>query len=223
MPKKIFVTGGAGYIGCHTCLELLKQNYEIMVFDDLSSGSAEAIRRVELLTTKKLKLVIGDIRDEIKLKEELIKFRPDTIMHFAGLKAVGQSVTNPLVYYDVNVRGALNILRAMSEIGCTEIIFSSSATVYDNKIPPPYKETDQKNPLSPYGRTKLIFEMALEDWVNSSTKNHAVVLRYFNPVGAHGSGLLGEAPQSSPSNLMPYIAQVASKKKAVCQFLAMIT
>ena len=147
MPKKIFVTGGAGYIGCHTCLELLKQNYEIMVFDDLSSGSAEAIRRVELLTTKKLKLVIGDIRDEIKLKEELIKFRPDTIMHFAGLKAVGQSVTNPLVYYDVNVRGALNILRAMSEIGCTEIIFSSSATVYDNKIPPPYKETDQKNPF----------------------------------------------------------------------------
>ena len=222
MPKKIFVTGGAGYIGSHTCVELLKQDYEVMIFDDLSNGYEEAVKRIELITNKNLKFVIGDIRDEIKLQTELKKFQPDTIIHFAGLKSVGESSDDPLLYYDVNVRGSINILKTMSEIGCNKIVFSSSATVYDNQTPPPYKETDQKTPVSPYGRTKLIFEMALEDWVYSKRNRRAVVC-YFNPVGAHESGLIGEAPYGSPNNLMPFIAQVANKKSHFCPFLVMTT
>jgi UDP-glucose 4-epimerase len=213
MTSKIFITGGAGYIGSHTCVELLSQNYEVMVFDNLSNGSKEAIKRVELLTNKNLKFCFGDIRDEKHLKNMFNKYQPDKVIHFAGLKAVGESVSDPLAYYDVNVRGSINILNAMSEIGCRNIIFSSSASVYDNQLSTPYCETDRINPISPYGRTKLAFEMVLKDWANSNIEHRAIALRYFNPVGAHHSGLIGEDPKGAPNNLMPFIAQVASGKR----------
>lgn len=214
MNKKVFVTGGAGYIGSHVCLELLRENYEVMVFDDLSNSSEESVRRVELLANRKLKLVVGDIRHEAALSDAIISFKPDTVIHFAGLKAVAQSVSNPLLYYDVNVVGSMNLLKAMAKISCSELIFSSSATVYGDVSTPPFKETDPVLPTSPYGRSKLIVENILSDWVELCASNRAVVLRYFNPVGAHESGLLGENPRDTPSNLMPLIAQTAQKHRS---------
>ena len=212
MSKRIFVTGGAGYIGSHTCLELLRQNYEVLVFDNLSNGSEEAIVRVELLTNRKLNLVIGDTRNKNALNEAMSAFKPDSVIHFAGLKAVGQSVVNPLSYYDVNVHGSINLLQTMANLGCHEIVFSSSATVYGETNEPPYNELMPVAPVSPYGRTKLIFENILQDWVASFDLNRAVILRYFNPVGAHASGLIGEDPKHTPNNLMPFIVKVAQKK-----------
>lgn len=213
MAKKIFVTGGAGYIGSHTCIELLRQEHEIMVFDNLSNSSDESLRRVELLTNRKVKLVIGDIRDEVALRDAMHTFKPTSVIHFAGLKAVGDSVKNPLLYYKVNVAGSINVLRAMASIDCSEIVFSSSATVYGEKTLPPYSETQPTDPISPYGRSKLMVENILTDWVNAQITNRAVILRYFNPVGAHSSGLLGEDPTGVPNNLMPLIAQVAQRKR----------
>jgi UDP-glucose 4-epimerase len=213
MKKKIFVTGGAGYIGSHTCVELLRANFDIMVFDDLSNSSVDALRRVELITNRKLSFVLGDIRNSNRLKEAISDFKPDSVVHFAGLKAVGQSVTSPLEYYDVNVHGSINLLKAMDNVGCTEIIFSSSATVYGEINVPPYTEMMPVCPVSPYGRTKLIFENILKDWTTTCDTKRAVILRYFNPVGAHTSGLLGEDPKDTPNNLMPLIVQTAQKKR----------
>lgn len=212
ISKKIFITGGAGYIGSHTCIELLLKNYEVMVFDDLSNGSKEALRRVELLTNGQLSLVIGDIRDKNDLNDAMHAYRPDQVIHFAGLKSVSQSVNNPLLYYDVNVHGSINLLNAMVKVGCHDIVFSSSATVYGNLTDPPYSEKAPVSPISPYGRTKLVFENILMDWIKSNAAHRAVILRYFNPVGAHTSGLIGEDPQGIPDNLMPFIAKVAQKK-----------
>ena len=212
MKKKIFVTGGAGYVGSHTCVELLRSNHEVMVFDDLSNSSAEAIRRVELLSNRRLPLVIGDIRNANLLKNAISEFKPDSVMHFAGLKAVANSVKNPLDYYDVNVNGSINLLQAMVRAGCNEIVFSSSATVYGELNQPPFTETMLAEPVSPYGRTKLIFEGILRDWVNSNELYRSVILRYFNPVGAHASGLIGEDPKDTPNNLMPLIVQAVHKK-----------
>lgn len=209
MNKKIFVTGGAGYIGSHVCLELLRENYEVMIFDDLSNSSEEAVRRVELLANRKLELVVGDIRHADALSDAIISFKPDTVIHFAGLKAVGHSVSNPLLYYDVNVHGSINLLRTMAQVECNKFIFSSSATVYGNISQPPYKENDPVFPLSPYGRSKLMVENILSDWVKVCESRRAVVLRYFNPVGAHESGMLGEDPRDTPNNLMPLIAKAA--------------
>jgi len=213
MSKKVFVTGGAGYIGSHTCVELLKSNHSIMVYDNLSNGSLEALKRVETLTNKKLKFVEGDICNFDFLEQSICEFQPDIVLHFAGLKAVGESVTDPLRYYEVNLKGSLNILGAMSLTKCNKLVFSSSATVYGDKNVPPYKETGQLQPVSPYGRTKLIFEQILQDWVKSDKKHRAIALRYFNPVGAHESGMIGENPQDKPDNLMPFLAQVACKKR----------
>ena len=212
MKKKIFVTGGAGYIGSHTCVELLRANHEVMVFDDLSNSCEDALRRVELITNRKLSFFKGDITNRNQLSDAISGFQPDSVMHFAGLKAVAESVTQPLRYYDVNVHGSINLLQAMDNVGCKEIIFSSSATVYGEINTPPYNETMPVAPSSPYGRTKLIFEDILKDWTTCDTKR-AVVLRYFNPVGAHTSGLLGEDPQGIPNNLMPLIVQTAQRKR----------
>lgn len=212
MKKKIFVTGGAGYIGTHTCVDLLRSNHDVIIFDDLSNSSVEAVHRVELLTNRKLPLVIGDIRNLNSLRNAMLEFKPDCIIHFAGLKAVAHSVIDPLSYYDVNVHGSINLLRAMADAGCHEIVFSSSATVYGELNQPPFTESMPVNPVSPYGRTKLLFENVLRDWVNSNILNRSVILRYFNPVGAHVSGLIGEDPKDFPNNLMPLIVQAARNK-----------
>jgi len=212
MKKKIFVTGGAGYIGSHACVELLKENHEVMVFDDLSNSCEDSLRRVELITNRKLSFVMGDIKNRSQLSDAFSGFKPDSVMHFAGLKSVADSVTHPLRYYDVNVHGSINLLREMDKVDCKEIIFSSSATVYGENNTPPYIETMPVAPVSPYGRTKLIFENILKDWTTCATKR-AVILRYFNPVGAHTSGLLGEDPKGTPNNLMPLIVQTAQHKR----------
>jgi len=212
MKKKIFVTGGAGYIGSLSCVELLRANHEVMVFDNLSNSCEAALRRVELISNRKFSFFKGDIKNRSQLSDAISSFKPDSVMHFAGLKAVAESVTQPLRYYNVNVRGSINLLQAMDKVDCKEIIFSSSATVYGEINTPPYDETMPVDPVSPYGRTKLIFENILKDWTTCDTKR-AVILRYFNPVGAHTSGLLGEDPQDTPNNLMPLIVQTAQGKR----------
>lgn len=213
MKKKIFVTGGAGYIGSHACVELLRANHEVMVFDDLSNSCEDALRRVELITNRKLSFELGDIKNACQLSDAISGFKPDSVMHFAGLKAVAESVSQPLKYYDVNVHGSINLLKAMDKVDCKEIIFSSSATVYGEINIPPYTEMMPVAPVSPYGRTKLIFENILKDWTATCGTKRAVILRYFNPVGAHTSGLLGEDPKDTPNNLMPLILQTAQKKR----------
>ena len=213
MKRKIFVTGGSGYIGSHTCVELLRANHEVMVFDDLSNSSEDALRRVELITNRKLSFFKGDIKNRSQLCDAIYSFKPDSVIHFAGLKAVAESVTHPLKYYDVNVNGSINLLRAMDKVDCKEIIFSSSATVYGEINIPPYTELMPVAPISPYGRTKLIFENILNDWTGTCDKKRAVILRYFNPVAAHTSGMLGEDPRDTPNNLMPLILQTAQKKR----------
>ena len=213
MKKKIFVTGGAGYIGSHACVELLRENHEVMVFDDLSNSCEDALRRVELITNRNLSLFQGDIKNRSQLSDAISSFKPDSVMHFAGLKAVAESVTQPLKYYDVNVRGSINLLQAMDDVDCKEIIFSSSATVYGENNTPPYTEMMPVSPVSPYGRTKLICENILQDWTSTCGTKRAIILRYFNPVGAHTSGLLGEDPKDTPNNLMPLIVQAVQKER----------
>jgi UDP-glucose 4-epimerase len=213
MSKRIFITGGAGYIGSHTCVDLLQKDNEVLVFDDLSNSSREALDRVAQLTNKRVSFVIGDLKNKVALNKAISSFKPDGVIHFAGLKAVVESVSDPLRYYDVNVLGTINLLQAMSNIDCNEIIFSSSATVYGEMNQPPFNEAMPVSPVSPYGRTKLMVEDILRDWVISGRDNRAVVLRYFNPVGAHASGLLGEDPKDIPNNLMPLVVQTAQKKR----------
>lgn len=213
MKKKILVTGGAGYIGSHVCVELLRENHEVMVFDDLSNSCENALKRVELISNCKLGFEVGDIRNADRLTSVISSFKPDSVMHFAGLKAVAESVSQPLRYYDVNVQGSINLLKAMDKVDCKEIIFSSSATVYGEINIPPYTEMMPVAPVSPYGRTKLMFENILNDWTATCDTKRAVILRYFNPVGAHTSGLLGEDPKDLPNNLMPLIVQTAQKQR----------
>lgn len=207
----IFVTGGAGYIGSHTCVELLSMGYEVVVYDNFSNSSHEAIARVERLTEKKITLIEGDIRDEATLTHALSGC--DAVIHFAGLKAVGESVEQPLEYYDNNFQGTLCLLRAMRANGIKKLVFSSSATVYGD---PHYLPLDESHPLSatnPYGKTKLFIEEILRDLYHADPTWHILLLRYFNPVGAHESGLIGEDPQGFPNNLLPFVAQVAAKQR----------
>ena len=210
---RVLVTGGAGYIGSHTLVELLGQAHEVCVLDNYDNSSPLVLDRVRKLTNGAVMAVEGDVRDDVILSDVMSDFRPDAVIHFAGLKAVGDSMTNPLGYYDVNVNGTLRLLRAMDAAGCTRIIFSSSATVYGEPIYLPYDEAHPLNPTSVYGRTKLISEQILTDWANAGGGS-AVILRYFNPVGAHASAIMGEDPSDVPNNLMPYIAQVAIGKRA---------
>jgi len=206
---RVLVTGGAGYIGSHTCVELLNAGHEVFVIDNLSNGHEVALERVQGITNCDLQFMNADIRNLSKLDEIFKSFEPEAVIHFAGLKAVGESVADPLFYYDVNVGGSISLLSAMSKANCNIIIFSSSATVYGKPQYLPYDENHPTNPVNPYGCTKLMIENIISDWTNVDSKKRGVILRYFNPVGAHKSGQIGEEPIGIPNNLMPYISQVA--------------
>ncbi len=206
---RVLVTGGAGYIGSHTSVELLAAGHEVFVADSLCNGHFEALERVRGLSNRSLGFAKADVRDGKALNLVFDEFKPDAVIHFAGLKAVGESVAEPLRYYDVNVRGSVSLLEAMDRAGCTNIVFSSSATVYGEPEYLPYDETHPTRPVNPYGRTKLMVEEILCDWATADMARRATALRYFNPVGAHASGQIGEDPHGVPNNLMPFIAQVA--------------
>jgi len=210
---RVLVTGGAGYIGSHTCVELLDAGHEVFVIDNLCNGHEIALDRVRGITNRDLQFMNADIRDTDALLKAFNTFKPEAVIHFAGLKAVGQSVADPLLYYDVNVGGSISLLTAMSKAGCDKIVFSSSATVYGKPHYLPYDEEHPTNPVNPYGCTKLMIENIIHDWTKVDSKRNGTVLRYFNPVGAHESGQIGEEPIGVPNNLMPYIAQVADGRR----------
>ena len=210
---RVLVTGGAGYIGSHTCVELLEAGHEVCVIDNLCNGHEVALERVRGITNCELQFVNADICDSNALDKIFNIFNPDSVIHFAGLKAVGESVADPIKYYDVNVGGSISLLSAMSKAGCDNIVFSSSATVYGKPEYLPYNEEHPTNPVNPYGRTKLIIENIINDWITTDSKRRGTILRYFNPVGAHESGQIGEEPIGTPNNLMPYIAQVADGRR----------
>ncbi|MDC0095077.1 UDP-glucose 4-epimerase GalE [Amylibacter sp.] len=210
---KVLVTGGAGYIGSHTCVELLNAGHEIFVIDNFYNGHEIALERVRGITNCELQFINADIRDANALDEIFNIFKPEAVIHFAGLKAVGESVTDPVKYYDVNVGGSVSLLMAMSKAGCNNIVFSSSATVYGEPQYLPYDEEHTTNPVNPYGRTKLIIENIINDWTKVGAIRSGTILRYFNPVGAHESGQIGEEPIGIPNNLMPFIAQVANGRR----------
>lgn len=209
---RVLVTGGAGYIGSHTLVELLGQGHEAMVLDDYSNSDPVVLDRVRKLTNGHVEAVTGDVRDDAVLDQVMESFRPEAVIHFAGLKAVGESMQKPLYYYDVNVNGTIRLARAMEKVGCKRVIFSSSATVYGEPQYLPYDEAHPLNPTSVYGRSKMIAEHILSDWAEQ-TGATSVLLRYFNPVGAHASATMGEHPEGVPNNLMPFIAQVAVGKR----------
>lgn len=211
--KTILVTGGAGYIGSHTSLQLLEESYNVIVLDNLSNSSPEALRRVENLTGKSVTLVQGDIRDTALLNDIFGQNSIDAVIHFAGLKAVGESVEKPIEYYENNVYGTLCLCKAMRKHGVKNLVFSSSATVYGDPVKLPLREDmETGKPTNPYGMSKLMVEHVLNDLYHSDDSWNIVILRYFNPVGAHPSGQIGEDPAGIPNNLMPYVAQVASGK-----------
>ena len=209
----ILITGGAGYIATHTLVELKKANFDFVVYDNLSNSSKEALKRVKKIIGKKVKFIKGDIRDKKALRKVFKTYSIDSVIHFAGLKAVGESVAKPLKYYDNNVVGTIKLLEVMREFDCKKIVFSSSATVYGNPKSCPIDESfDVGATTNPYGTSKYMIERILEDLYISDNSFKAVILRYFNPVGAHESGLIGEDPNGIPNNLMPYISQVAVGK-----------
>lgn len=208
---KIFLTGGSGYIGSHTCVELLNSGYEVVIYDNLSNSSMRVLDRIEQITGKRPFFIDGDIRDEKLMTKSMMDC--SAVIHFAGLKAVGESSQIPIEYYDNNVNGTLCLLRAMKKNSIFNLVFSSSATVYGD---PTYLPIDESHPLSatnPYGKTKLFIEEILRDVYISDNSWHIVLLRYFNPIGAHRSGLIGESPNGIPNNLLPYLSQVAVGKR----------
>jgi UDP-glucose 4-epimerase len=205
----IFVTGGAGYIGSHTCVELLQAGLAVTVFDNFCNSRPESLARVRRITGKSLRLIQGDCRDRAAVTAALRESGATAVIHFAGLKAVGESVQQPLAYFDNNVLGSLRLLEAMGECGVKKIVFSSSATVYGDPLRLPLTEDHPLSATNPYGRTKLMVEDMLRDLRRSDDSWKIGILRYFNPVGAHASGLIGEDPQGTPNNLLPFIAQVA--------------
>ena len=213
----ILVTGGAGYIGSHTCVELLAAGEEVVVFDNLSNSHPEALRRVEQITGRTLAVVEGDIRDQAALEAALRRYGCRSVIHFAGLKAVGESAEKPLAYYDNNVIGTHRLLSAMQNCGVDTLVFSSSATVYGEPQQLPLTEDHPLSATNPYGRTKLFIEEMLRDFHAANPSWRIGILRYFNPVGAHDSGLIGEDPQGIPNNLMPFVAQVAVGRREQLQ------
>ncbi|EXE14231.1 UDP-glucose 4-epimerase GalE [Acinetobacter sp. 983759] len=207
---KVLVTGGAGYIGSHTCVELLQAGHEVIVLDNLSNSSEEALHRVQQLTQKSLVFIQGDIRDHQVLDQIFDEYKIDAVIHFAGLKAVGESQQVPLVYFDNNIAGSIALVQAMQKAQVYRLVFSSSATVYDEaNISPLKEEMPTGMPSNNYGYTKLMVEQILEKLSIADERWSIALLRYFNPVGAHQSGQIGEDPQGIPNNLMPYITQVA--------------
>ena len=212
MSKKILVTGGAGYIGSHTCIALHETGYDIVVYDNLSNSSREAIKRVSMLMGQPIEFIEGDIRDTESLKKVFAAHHFFGVIHFAGLKAVGESVAKPLMYYDNNVSGTITLLEVMAEYDVKNLVFSSSATVYGDPETLPINEASPRSCTNPYGQSKLTVEHILEDLAKSDDNWSLIALRYFNPVGAHPSGQIGEDPNDIPNNLMPYISQVAVGK-----------
>ncbi len=211
---KILVTGGAGYIGSHTCILLLEAGYEIVVFDNFCNASRESINRVEQIVKQKIEVFEGDIRNRKDLHRVFHAHQIEAVIHFAGLKAVGESVALPLKYYDNNVNGTSVLCEVMAEHDCRSIVFSSSATVYGDPHSVPIKENFPLSATNPYGRSKLFVEEILRDLYVSDNRWKVVLLRYFNPVGAHGSGTIGEDPNGIPNNLMPFITQTAVGKRS---------
>lgn len=211
---RVLLTGGAGYIGSHTLLEVLKTRFDAAVLDNFSNASPEALSRVKQLANADFDVFTGDIRDGAVMERAFAEFRPDAVIHFAGLKAVGESMEQPLEYYEQNLSGTVQLLRVMRKFDCRNIVFSSSATVYGDPQYLPYDEDHPTNPANTYGRTKLFAEHIIRDWAQAWPEASAVLLRYFNPVGADASGHIGEDPDGIPNNLMPYISQVAIGKLA---------
>ena len=212
--KNILVTGGAGYIGSHTCVELAKAGYGVIVVDNLVNSKYEAVRRLEKIIGKPVKFYENDILDAAALDKIFTENQIDAVINFAGLKAVGESVEKPLEYYHNNIMGMLVLLEVMRAHGCKNIVFSSSATVYGNPHAVPIKEDFPLSATNPYGRTKLFIEDILRDLYKADKSFNIAILRYFNPVGAHESGLIGEDPNGIPNNLCPYITKVAVGKLA---------
>lgn len=209
MRKKILVTGASGYIGSHTCVELLQNDFDVVAFDNLSNSSPEALRRVERIAGRSLQFHEGDVRNRGAVERILREHRIDAVIHFAGLKAVGESVSKPLLYFENNVSGTVSLLDALSQANIKRFVFSSSATVYGDPESVPITESARVSTTNPYGRSKLMVEQILGDLAQSDRGWRIGVLRYFNPVGAHPSGLIGEDPRGIPNNLMPFVAQVA--------------
>ena len=213
----VLVTGGAGYIGSHTCVELLNQGYQVVVYDNLSNSSKVAIDRIKKLTLQSfenLHFIEGDILDKTKLEEVFSAFPIDAIIHFAGLKAVGESVEKPLEYYWNNVAGTLQLCSVARAHHCKNFIFSSSATVYGEGQEVPFSEnTPTATPTNPYGQSKYMLEQILSDFYRGDNEWNLVLLRYFNPIGAHESGFIGEDPKGIPNNLVPFVAQVATGRR----------
>ena len=209
----ILVTGGAGYIGSHTCVELLDAGYDVVVLDNLSNSSEKSLDRVKALTGKEVKFYKGDILDRDILNKIFKEEKIDSCIHFAGLKAVGESVAKPWEYYNNNIAGTLTLVDVMRQNGCKSIIFSSSATVYGDPAQIPITEECPKGQCTnPYGWTKSMLEQILMDIYKADNEWNVILLRYFNPIGAHKSGTMGENPNGIPNNLMPYITQVAVGK-----------
>ncbi|CAD5376988.1 UDP-galactose-4-epimerase [Pseudomonas sp. OF001] len=213
MFKKILVTGGAGYIGSHTSLALLEAGFDVVVLDNLCNSSVESLHRIEGICGRAPLFIQGDIRDRTLLDEIFANYKIDAVLHFAGLKAVGESVREPLAYYENNVAGSVTLCQAMAHAGVFHLVFSSSATVYGEPRQMPIREDFPTGiPTNPYGRSKLMVEEVLRDLAKSDSRWSIALLRYFNPVGAHHSGVIGEDPNGIPNNLLPYITQVAIGK-----------
>ena len=209
---KILVTGGTGYIGSHTCVELLNQGYEVVVFDNLCNSKIEVVDKIAEITGKQIQFYKADMLDVDSMRPVFEENQIDAVIHFAGLKAVPESVAKPLLYYKNNITGTLNLCELMSEYGCKRIIFSSSATVYGSPATVPITEDFPLSTTNPYGSTKLMLEGILSDLFVSDEEWSVALLRYFNPIGAHESGLIGDNPNGIPNNLMPYVMQVAVGK-----------
>jgi UDP-glucose 4-epimerase len=210
---KILVTGGAGYIGSHTCVELLNSGHQVVIVDDLSNSNVEVIDRIARISGKTAVFVETDVRDRAVMESVFEQHGIDAVIHFAGLKAVGESVAQPLRYYDVNVSGSLVLFETMAKFGVKRLIFSSSATVYGDPATVPIREDFPLHTTNPYGGSKLMVENILRDQAIADPSWRIALLRYFNPVGAHDSGLIGEDPRGIPNNLLPFIAQVAEGRR----------
>ena len=212
--KTILVTGGAGYIGSHTLIELINNNFEVVVIDNLANSSRESLRRVEQITGHEIPFIEADVRDQSALDDIFTTYSIDSVIHFAGLKAVGESVAKPLEYYDNNLVSTMVLLEVMRKHNVKQLVFSSSATVYGNPSELPLRETSTVGVglTNPYGKTKYMIEQIIQDYCAANPAFEATILRYFNPIGAHESGQIGEDPNGIPNNLLPYVAQVAVGK-----------
>ena len=212
--KTILVTGGAGYIGSHTLIELINNNFKVVAIDDLANSSRESLRRIEQITGHEIPFIEADVRDQSALDDIFTTYDIDSVIHFAGLKAVGESVAKPLEYYDNNLVSTLALLEAMREHNVKQLVFSSSATVYGSPSELPLRETLTVGVglTNPYGKTKYMIEQIIQDYCAADPAFEATILRYFNPIGAHQSGQIGEDPNGIPNNLLPYVAQVAVGK-----------